>query len=98
MMLVVCTGRVGCFMSTVKRVTFSLPVELALDLDYVHRRMGVSRSAFVASILAEGVRDLRQLLESLPEHPTPDDVVRFRGNSIALVDQRIDDARNQLEG
>jgi hypothetical protein len=96
MMLVVCTGRVGWFMSTVKRITLSFPVELVRDLDYVHRRMGVSRSAFVASILAEGVRDLRVLLGSLPDQPTPDDVVRFRGKSIALVDQRIDDARSKI--
>lgn len=83
-------------MSTVKRITLSVPIELARDLDYVQRRMGVSRSAFVSSILADGVRDLRELLESLPEQPTPDDVVRFRGKSIALVDQRIDTARSKL--
>lgn len=83
-------------MSTVKRITLSFPVDLVRDLDYVHRRLGVSRSAFVASIVSDGVRDLRELLETLPPNPTPDDVVRFRGNSIALVDQRIDDARSQL--
>jgi len=84
-------------MSTVKRITLSVPVELADDLNYVHRRMGVSKSAFVSSLLVQGVTDLRNLLETLPEHPTPEDVVRFRGASAELAEGRIENFRSQLE-
>ena len=85
-------------MSGVKRVTLSLPTELADDLSYVHRRVGVSKSAFVSSLLSEGVHDLRKLLESLPDDPTPCDLVRFRGESVALAESRIQHFQDQLEG
>ena len=83
-------------MSTVKRITLSLPVDLADDLTYVHRRVGVSKSAFVASLLAEGVHDLRALLEQLPDEPTPEDILRFRGASAELAEDRIQHFRGQL--
>lgn len=83
-------------MSTVRRITLSIPVDLADDLSYVHQRIGVSKSAFVSSLLAEGVGDLRALLESLPDNPSPDDIVRFRGESAALVDSRVASCRSLL--
>tara|TARA_R100000664_G_C2740771_1_gene129303 strand:+ start:1236 stop:1493 length:258 start_codon:yes stop_codon:yes gene_type:complete len=76
-------------MSTVKRITLSIPLDLAEDLDYLHKRVGVSKSAFVSSLLGEVCGDLRDLLESLPDEPSPDDIVRFRGASVELAQNRI---------
>lgn len=84
-------------MSTVRRVTFSLPIALADDLDYVHRRVGVSKSAFVSHLLGEAVRDLRKLLESLPPDPSVEDLVRFRGASAELTERRVANFLSQLE-
>jgi len=84
-------------MSTVKRMTLSVPVDLAKDIDYVHKRVGVSKSAFVSSLLAQGVHDLRELLESLPDEPSPDDIVRFRGASADLAKGRMEHFQSQLE-
>jgi hypothetical protein len=85
-------------MNSVTRITVSLPSDLAADLSYVHRRVGVSRSAFVAAFLEEGIRDLRALLESLPDSPTPDDVVRLRGDSVDLVNSRMQQFKQLMEG
>ena len=84
-------------MSNVKRVTLSLPSDLADNLTYLHRRIGVSKSAFVSSLLAQGVGDLRSLMEALPDNPSPEDVVRFRGASTELAEGRINHFRSQLE-
>ena len=83
-------------MSTIKRISISVPVQLADDLNYVHRRIGVSKSALVSTLLAEGIGDVRQLLESLPDEPTPDDLVRFRGESARLAESRVHRLRDML--
>ena len=84
-------------MSSVRRITVSIPNQLALDIDYVHKRIGVSKSAFISSLLVEGVSDLRALLESLPDNPSPDDLVRFRGASAEMVSGRMKGYQDQLE-
>jgi len=84
-------------MSSIKRISLSIPIDLANDLDYVHRRVGVSKSALVSELLAGGLRDVRELLESLPEQPTPDDLVRLRGASADLVASRVGHYQSQLE-
>ena len=85
-------------MSTIKRLSLSVPLDLAADLDYVHRRIGVSKSALVSELLSPGLRDVRLLLESLPDDPTPDDLVRLRGASADLVADRVDRYQSQIEG
>ncbi len=70
-----------------------MPVELDSDITYVAQRVGVSRSALLVSLLAEPVGDMRRLLEELPAHPSPDDVVRARGRSHELVEQRLEGLR-----
>lgn len=86
----------GGSMSTVKRISLSVPVDLARDLDYVHRRIGVSKSALVSLLLSEGLSDVRALLESIPDDPSPDDILRFRGASAELASARVNHFKSQL--
>lgn len=85
-------------MSTVKRISLSVPVALAEDLDYIHRRVGVSKSALVSELLTTGIGPLRELLETLPQHPTPDDLVRFRGASAEVAQARINALQTLIDG
>lgn len=75
-----------------KRITLSLPDEVVDMLDYVSRRLGVSRSALVAEVLPELFAPSLSVLQTLPEDrdPTGDDVKRFRGASVALVRERLE--------
>lgn len=68
-----------------KVVSLSLPPEVVSDLNYIHRRMGISKSALVSSLLKGGLPSLRQLLESLPPEPDDKDLKRFRGQSAAAI-------------
>lgn len=73
--------------------SFSLPPEVDADLTYLSGRVGVTRSALLASFLSEPLHDLRKLVEAVPQQPTPDDVLRLRGRSAELVQQRMDGLR-----
>lgn len=77
-------------MASLKRVSLSIPGELTHNLDYISRRLGVSRSAFVTQILLEGhLDDLASLLEHIPEQPTEADIKRFRGGSKVYVREQL---------
>jgi metal-responsive CopG/Arc/MetJ family transcriptional regulator len=79
-----------------ERVTLSLPKSLASDLTYMSRRMGMSRSALVGQLLAEAPY-LAEVMRQLPEAgATEDDVIRARGASVALVNQRVADFRELI--
>ena len=85
-------------MSSLKRVSISLPSEIADDLDYVAGRLGISRSAFVAQILTQtDLPSVRTLLKSIPEQPSEADTKRFRGESKQFVKIQIDRLQ-QLQG
>lgn len=73
-----------------RKISVTLPPELVDDLDYVSRRLGVSRSALIAQVLPDGLGFMRGLLVDIPENPTPEDIVRFRGSSADEIRQRID--------
>ena len=73
-----------------RKISVTLPPQLVDDLDYISRRLGVSRSALIGQILPEGIGLMRSLLVDVPENPTPEDVVRFRGASADEIRQRID--------
>lgn len=68
-----------------KVVSLSLPPEVVSDLNYIHRRMGISKSALVTSLLQGGLPSLRQLLESLPPEPDDKDMRRLRGDSAQMI-------------
>jgi hypothetical protein len=76
-------------MAKMKRVTFTIPPELADDFTYLAGRLGVSRSALLAAFACEPIRDLRTLLEEIPEKPSEAEALRFRGQSIDLIKSRL---------
>lgn len=75
---------------SMKRTSFSLPPELIGDLDFVSKRIGISRSALVAGILKEACQPMVALIREIPEEPTASDAVRFRGESQRVVNERVD--------
>lgn len=79
------------------RMSFTLPPELRADLDYLSARLGVTKSALVAELLTTPVHDLRSLVETVPDNPTKDDVLRARGVSNELITQRLQSYR-KIEG
>lgn len=73
-----------------QKVSLALDPALVADLDYIAERTRVSRSALVSELLADSVGHVRQLLEMIPESPTPADLIRFRGESVDLVRSRLE--------
>lgn len=79
------------------RTTLSLPTEVAQDIAYLARRIGISRSSLIASLLAEPVREMRRLVEAVPEDPsamTDAEAMRLRGESAKVIQERLE----QLQG
>lgn len=85
-------------MSKLRKVSLALNPQLVDDLDYLTARLGVSRSAFVSEILTQAAADVRRLLEVIPESPQPADAVRFRGDSVEVVKQRLASLQQVLDG
>lgn len=76
-------------MSKTRKISVSLPDGLVDDLDYISGRMGVSRSSIIAEFMTEALSETRKLFELVPPNPTPADVVRMRGESAAVIRQRL---------
>lgn len=81
-------------MAHLRKVSLALDPGLVDDLDYSAGRLGISRSALVNSLLLNGVGPMRKLLEQVPLSPTPADLVRFRGDSVKVIEERL----SALEG
>ncbi|GHS84517.1 hypothetical protein PAGU2196_53510 [Pseudomonas sp. PAGU 2196] len=79
------------------KISLTLPAEIVDDLDYVAARLSITRSALVSSMLPEGLHVLRELAELLPINPTPKDVVRLRGESEAVVRERIESLKGMAD-
>lgn len=77
-----------------RKVSLALDPDLVDTLDYIAGRMGISRSALAGHLLGEVAGTMRELLEQVPLSPTPADVVRLRGESAKIVEDRI----NELHG
>lgn len=76
-------------MANLRKISISIPDALVLDLDYLAMRTGTSRSAIISEFLADGALQARKLLELIPPSPTPADLVRMRGQSEAVVRERL---------
>jgi len=76
-------------MGSLKRTSLTLDENLIVDLDYVGKRLGVSRSALLSNIASQAVADLKALLEGIPEDPNERDIKRFKGASIDLINERL---------
>lgn len=76
-------------MANTTKISVSLPAEVVENLDYLSKRMGVSRSAIISEMLGESLADAARLVALIPPNPTPADVLRMRGESEELVRQRL---------
>lgn len=82
---------------TTYRCTFTLPCKLATDISYVARRLGLSQSALLSTLLAEPIADISKLVAVLPIDQTSEPVVssvvqRLRGASVDILKARIHEA------
>lgn len=80
-------------MTKMKRVSFTVPADVADEITYIAKRVGVSRSALVVDVLRETIDTVGPLVRSVPEAPTDTDVVRYRGESERIVAERLERAR-----
>lgn len=76
------------------RRTYSFPSQLSDDIDYLSGVLGVSRSAFLTSLLTQSCADLRQLIGDVNIQDPNSSLKRFRGSSMDLVNERVE----QLKG
>jgi hypothetical protein len=82
-------------MASFRRVTMSLPAEVASNLRSVSKRLGVSNSALVSLLLAEPLAELAKLLAvSSPRgrRATQAERRRLRGASIELIQKVVSEA------
>ena len=84
-----------------KRCSFSLPVGVAADIEFVSSAMGLSQSAFVAQVLGETVSGIRELLAIScvgdSDLDSPDVVRRLRGGSVQFVQDKVSEFMGQLD-
>lgn len=83
------------------RTTFVLQRETHEQLNYISRRMKVSRSTLVRDVLAEPVALMAKWVESLPEQPTPEDcaatIAGVQGDLVEFIERHSADLE-QLTG
>lgn len=79
-----------------KRVTFYLTPELNDSITLVSQRMGISKSILVNKLLEVPMQDLLSILAHVPEKPSGADILRFKGKSMGIVNQRVDEMREVL--
>ena len=70
------------------------PPELFDDIDFLSKTLGVSRSAFLTSLLTQPCADLRALIGDIDIQDPETALKRFRGSSMDLVHERVE----QLKG
>lgn len=85
-------------MAQMARTSFTLDPQVVADLRYCAQRMGVSGSAIVSDFLSVPLADMRRMLEAIPPNPTDADLVRFRGESRQIVEQRLENLKGLGDG
>ena len=76
-----------------KKITISIPEETVEYLNYLSDRLRVTRSSLITEMMSEPIRDLAVLVSSVPDNPTREDLLHAKGQSIQLVEERINAAR-----
>lgn len=88
-------------MANMQRASFTLPPEVVANLDYVSRRMGVTKSSIVSEVLSEALGPISTLLRSIPSDAGPEDataaLMRFRGASGEVIRGRLDALRDAMD-
>lgn len=79
-----------------KRITFYISENLDNNLILLSKRMGISKSVLVDRLLEVPTQQLVDLLNHLPESPGTGEVLRFRGNSMKLIDSHVAEMREVL--
>lgn len=77
-----------------KKITVSVPEEFVLYLDYLAKRLSVSRSSVLVQLAGEPIEDLYKLISAVPDNPTEDDIKRAKGVSVRLIEERVNQARS----
>lgn len=81
-----------------KRVTFYIDESLNEDISVISSRMGISKSILISKLLEIPLKDLRGLLAHLPESPSRDNILKFRGDSKNLINHRLSEMNKILDG
>lgn len=87
-------------MANMKRVSFTLPPAVVDNLNFISRRLGVSKSSVVGDLLGKGLSPLAELLRVLPADSTsaPDDVIRrLRGASGEQIRGQLEHLREVFD-
>lgn len=71
------------------KTSMSLTPGVYANLCTISTRLGVSRSALVSELLSDPLEEMCKLFEHVPAAPTVADLVRFRGESMRVVQERI---------
>ena len=75
------------------KISISVPVSMREDLEFIAAKMGVSKSALLTSLSAEPLSDLAKLISLVPDNPTQEQILRLRGASVDLIEQRMESLR-----
>jgi len=78
----------------VRKVTLSIPDEMVVDIDYIARYLGLSRSAFVTAVLGSEIRDMAGICAAHASNAAKADVTPSRysdgtGDAIDMVVRQL---------
>ncbi len=75
------------------RCTFVLDRTTAYQLSYLSRRFRRSRSDIVRELLGEPIGTMFELVQRVPDDPTPEDLRQLVLSGLEAVDHLADEAR-----
>jgi len=87
-------------MSSVRKMTFSLSPETVMNITAISQRLGVSRSGLVDQLLSGACTDMARVLDTMPTPPengTETDRIRLRGESVKVLQARVDELRGKID-